>query len=85
MQCYGARPGRLDGPVKLVTDSRTARSGGRLRLWLGADGVLQLTYEQFRPVESHELVARIPADRAEKFRAEAARHRRQVGRCRLTL
>ena len=31
---------------------------------------------QFRPVESHQLVARIPADRAEKFRAE-------VDRCRL--
>jgi len=46
VQCHGARPGRLDGPVKLVTDSRTQRSGGRLRLWLGADGVLQLTYEQ---------------------------------------
>jgi hypothetical protein len=77
LQCHGASPGRMNGPVRLVPDSRTRYTGGRLRLWLGADGALQLTYEQVRPSASHELVARVSPERAEKFRAEAARERKR--------
>ena len=75
LQCHGARPGRMDGPVRLTPDSRTRGVGGRLRLWLGVDGGLTLQYERLRPAPSREVIARLTPERAKRFRSEAARHR----------